>query len=84
MSPWMAGDIASSVDRMHKGELLKCGAEWDWSEEEAAWQDSPAMGDAVRADHAAAMEWFRQAKERGENVSGITLQDTPSPPSSMC
>ncbi len=27
------------------------------------------------------MEWFRQAKERGEDVSGITLQDTPSLPS---
>ena len=59
------------------------GTEWDWREEEAAWQDYPAMEDELEADHAAAMEWFRQARERGENVSGITLQHTPFA-ASMC
>ena len=53
-------------------------AEWDWSEEAAAWEGSPETETAVRADHAAAVEWYRQAKERGEDVSGISLQESPS------
>ena len=55
-----------------------CCAEWDWSEEELAWEGSPETEDAVRADHAAAMEWYRQAKQRGEDVSTISLENPPS------
>ena len=53
-------------------------AEWDWSEEAAAWEGSPGTETAVRADHAAAVEWYRQAKERGQDVSEISLQESPS------
>ena len=31
----------------------------------------------MRADHAAAMDWLRQAKERGKDVSTITLEEPP-------
>ena len=57
--------------------LVGC-AEWDWSEEVAAWEDSPGTETAVRADHAAAVEWYQQARERGEDVSGICLQESSS------
>ena len=55
-------------------------AEWDWSEEELAWEGSPETEEAVRADHAAAMEWYSQAKQRGEDVSTISLENPPSVP----
>jgi hypothetical protein len=57
-----------------------CCADWDCSEEELAWEGSPETEEAVRADHAAAMEWYRQAKQRGENVSTISLENPPSVP----
>ena len=34
----------------------------------------------MRADHAAAIEWYRQAKQRGEDVSTISLESPPSVP----
>ena len=64
----------------HSKQTGICCAEWDWSEEELAWQGSPETEEAVRADHAAAMEWYRQAKQRGEDVSTISLESPPSVP----
>lgn len=34
----------------------------------------------MRADHAAAIKWYRQAKQRGEDVSTISLGNPPSVP----
>ena len=56
-------------------------ADWDWSEDEASWAGCPDTEEAVRADHAAAMDWYRQARLRGEDIHPVSLE-APSSPSS--
>ena len=60
--------------------MIKC-ADWDWSEDEASWAGCPETEEAVRADHAAAMDWYRQARLRGEDIHPVSLE-APSFPSS--
>lgn len=60
-----------------------CCAEWDWREETASWEGCPATEDAVRADHAAAMDWYQQAKQRGEDVPPVSLGVPPSASSEL-
>ena len=63
--------------------IMLGGADWDWSEDEASWAGCPDTEEAVRADHVAAMDWYRRAKMRGEEIHAVSLE-TPSSPSSEC
>ena len=80
----LAETLQTSILRCwYESDVVPDSADWDWSEDKASWAGCPDTEEAVRADHAAAMDWYRQAKMRGEDIHAVSLE-APLSPSSEC